>query len=142
MNRKLYHAVIRLSIEKILTGSATLCAIEAALDELHWPDDDPITLDDVVDDIEVIFDTDKRKMKPARKLSAEEREKRDLQLAERRMNKMASQTPAPMSRDRLNAADDDWMVDTADANEREEWARALLVVDGIYARFEAQETCK
>jgi len=141
MNRKLYNSVITLSIEKILTGVGTLCAIEAALDELKWPDDDHITLDDVVDDIEVIFDTEKRKMKPSRKLSAEEREKRDLQQAERRMNKMAGQTPAPKD---LGAIDDDWVIDTEDAKEREERAKALLVVEGIHSRFErmtAREAC-
>jgi len=144
MNRKLYNTVIRLSIEKILTGAGTLCAIEAALDELDWPDDDHITLDDVVDDIELIFDTEKRKMKPPRKLSAEEREKRDLQQAERKMNKMAGQTPTPTSRDRLDVIDDDWVVDTGDVKEREEWAKALLVVDGIHSRYErmtAREAC-
>lgn len=144
MNRKLYNSVITLSIEKILTGVGTLCAIEAALDELKWPDDDHITLDDVVDDIEVIFDTEKRKMKPSRKLSAEEREKRDLQQAERKMNKMAGQTPAPKPCDRLEAVDDDWVIDIEDAKEREEWAKALLVVEGIHSRFErmtAREAC-
>jgi hypothetical protein len=149
VNTNLLQQVVNRSMELLLTGSKMLDAIERAMDDLDWPEDDETELDDIVVHIELRLkerkqekrqQAPKRAAKPAppmkKKYTAEQMEERELRKAEKMLDKKAADMMNSLQDLTLCEGDDednDWC--DADVGNSNDWMRVLNVIDLLDERY-------